>query len=323
MQAPLGTDEPLETATYEAQKGLLYAELPGNAGTVDLYLPKKSGIPAPVIVWLAGSGWMLDNGNDLGEEAAQALCAHGYAVAAVAIRSSFQAQFPAQLHDAKAAVRWLRANAETYNLDAGRIAAMGNSSGGWTATMLGVTSDVPSTEGSVGTLGPSSAVQAVIDLYGPTDFLQMDEHMPAGAGASFNERFNLLDGHNDPLSPQSRLIGAPITQHPHLVAAANPINYVGANTPPFLIAHGAEDSVVPHHQSVLLFEALSQAGASATLHSVHGYDHDHGFLSESDNAAVSTVRHSGGPATTGTANPTAPITWQTLLQFLNENLKAN
>ncbi|MFJ6457081.1 alpha/beta hydrolase fold domain-containing protein [Paenarthrobacter sp. NPDC091669] len=318
MQPPVDTDDLLKPVTYEAQKGLVYADLPGNAGTLDLYLPKESQAPAPVVVWSAGSGWSLDNGNSLGDQIAQALCEHGFAVAAIAIRSSLQAQFPAQLHDAKAAVRWLRINADAYNLDTGRIAAMGNSSGGWTAAMLGVTSNLPWAEGNVGTLGSSSAVQAVIDLYGPTDFSQMDDNMPPGATASFNERFNLEDGHSDPLSPESRLIGAPVGQDQNLVAAVNPITYVGATTPPFLIAHGDMDTLVPHHQSELLFEALSLGGTPATFHSVHGYDHNHDFLN--DDAAVSTVRHGGGrSAEMGGA--LAPITWQTILRFLNENLK--
>ena len=306
-------------AGYTAVTGLSYAELPGNAGTLDLYLPERTRGPAPVVVWTAGSGWMADNGNSEGEQVAHVLTQHGFAVAAVAIRSSSQAQYPAQLHDAKAAVRWLRAHAEEYNLDGDHMAAMGNSSGGWTSTMLGVSSNEPELEGTVGTTGPSSAVQAVVDLYGPTDFLQMDEQMLPGACESFNGLFGLSDCHNDPLSPESRLINAPIQDHPELVAAANPVTYVDADTPPFLIAHGTDDRFVPHHQSTLLFEALARAHVTATFYSIHGYGHDHGFLVETSNHAERTVRNSQADGNIVTSSD-SPLTWDTVVRFLNQHL---
>lgn len=94
-----------ETAGYTAVTGLSYADLPGIAGTVDLYLPENAEGPTPVVLWTAGSAWLADSGNREREHVAQQLTEHGYAVAAVAIRSSSQAQFPAQVHEAKAAVR--------------------------------------------------------------------------------------------------------------------------------------------------------------------------------------------------------------------------
>lgn len=312
-------EESREGLGYSAVTGLSYAELPGNAGTIDLYLPEDANGPTPIVLWSAGSGWMGDNGNGGGERVAKELTQHGYAVAAVAIRSSSQAQFPAQLHDAKAAVRWLRANAQEYGLDGDRIAAMGDSSGGWASTMLGVTSNDPALEGSVGTTGPSSAVQAVVDLFGPTDFVQMDEHMLPGACDGFNARFRLTNCHNDPRSPESLLIGAPIQERRDLAAAANPVTYVDADTPPFLIAHGTADALVPQHQSTVLFEALAEAKTDATYYSVRGYGHNTRFLDETKNHSDREVWRTKSDGTVITSSG-SPMTWDTVARFLNKKL---
>lgn len=168
--------------------------------------------------------------------------------------------------------------------------------------MLGVTSNDPDLEGEVGITGPSSGVQAVLDLYGPTDFLQMDEHMLPAACESFNTMMSISDCHNDPLSPESRLIGAPIQENPGLVAEVKPITYVDAQTPPFLIAHGTEDQLVPHHQSNLLFEAMAEARVPATFYSVAGYGHEHGFLDETSDFATAP---SSAPSLTAGSSPRA------------------
>lgn len=311
--------ESQEGLGYSAVTGLSYADLPGNAGTIDLYLPEDADGPTPIVVWSAGSGWMGDNGNAGGERVAKELTQHGYAVAAVAIRSSSQAQFPAQLHDAKAAVRWLRAHAQQYRLDGDRIAAMGDSSGGWASTMLGVTSNDPAFEGSVGTTGPSSAVQAVVDLFGPTDFVQMNEHMLPGACDSFNARFRLTNCHDDRRSPESLLIGAPIQERRDLVTAANPLTYVDADTPPFLIAHGTADALVPQHQSALLFKALAEAKTDATYYSIHGYGHNTGFLDETKNHSKREVWRTKSDGTVITSSG-PPMTWDAVARFLDREL---
>lgn len=308
-----------ESSGYTALLGLSYAELPGNAGTVDLYLPQHAKGPVPVVLWTHGSAWLGDNGNEFGDAVAKELTQHGFAVAAVAIRSSSQAQFPAQIHDAKAAVRWLRANSEKYHLDKGRIAAMGDSSGGWTASMLGATSNDPELEGQVGTKTESSSVQAVVDLYGPTDFLQMDHNMIPGACDAFNAMLGISKCHNDALSPESRLIGGAIQDNPARAMAANPIRYVDSDTPPFLIAHGVEDKLVPHDQSSLLFDALADANVRATFYSVAGYGHDYSFLNETANHAGRIVKRTKPNGEVATSNG-APITWDTVARFLKKEL---
>ena len=126
-----------------------------NGHLLDLYLPPATyGIPPPLVIWTGGSAWMADSGKEPARMIAAKLNAAGFAVAGVSIRSSSQVKFPGQLHDIKAAIRWLRANAKTYGYDPSRIAIMGDSSGGWTSVMAAVTGDVNELEGKVGLSGP-------------------------------------------------------------------------------------------------------------------------------------------------------------------------
>jgi acetyl esterase/lipase len=168
--------------------------------------------------------------------------------------------------------------------------------------MAGLTGDRPELEGSVGETGGSSRVQAVVDLYGPTDFLQMDAQMLPGACASFNELMGLTDCHDDPKSPESRLMGFPIQSRPDDVRAANPCTYASADAPPFLLAHGQLDALVPHAQSELLFAALEGAGAEATFFSVPEVGHDKGIVSPAVPEAV--VRSTSSRGTERETRPT-------------------
>src|SRR3954452_20461874 len=177
--------------------GLDYApaDPPGTRGhTLDLYLPDGDG-PLPVLIACGGSAFLDDGGSYYAAELAPWFTGAAFAVAGVCTRSSSQARFPAQVHDVKAAIRWLRAHAGEHGLDSDRFAIMGDSSGGWTAAMAGLTGD--RLEVAVGETGGSSRVQAVVDLYGPTDFLQMDAQMLPGACARFNELLGLADCHDD------------------------------------------------------------------------------------------------------------------------------
>lgn len=304
---------------YTAILGLEYAPRVGNAHVLDLYLPARSRGPAPVVIWSAGSAWLADNGNQQGERLAEQLAPHGYAVAAIAVRSSTQAAFPAQVNDGKAAIRWLRQHARRYRLDPRRFAAMGNSSGGWLAAMLGVTGGVRALEGTLGPQGHSSRVQAVIDLYGPTDFLRMDEHMLPGACAAFNRLLGLTDCHNDRLSPESRLVGCAIQTCPAATRRADPVRYVSRDDPPFMIVHGTSDPLVPHNQSELLLQALRRACGDARFVSALGRGHEHEYLDETgpftprvtrSTRGCGRVRVSGGP----------PLTWDALARFLDRAL---
>ena len=244
---------------------------------LDLYIPIGQKPPFPVVIWQKGSGWRSD-GTKGGPDAlrlAQQWAPHGYVIAAVNTRSSDQATFPAQVHDIKAAIRWLRKHAPHYRIDPDHIGIMGDSSGGWTATIAGTTCNVAALEGDVGVGGYSSCVQAVVDLYGPTDFLEMDPH-------ACRPNKGCLSGmeHDDAGSAESSLMGCAIQTCKAAVEVANPITYVTEDDPPFLIVHGENDPLVPHHESVLLFEALRAACADVRFWSLPGIGHEHPYLGD-------------------------------------------
>jgi acetyl esterase/lipase len=131
---------------------------------LDLYLPEKGGRKFPVVIWLHGGAWIR---GDKANCYAAPLVAKGYAAVSMNYRFLQHAEFPAQIEDCKAAVRWLRANAKKYNLDPERIGVMGASAGGYLAALLGTTGNAKELEGGLGNLEQSSRVQAVIDFFGP------------------------------------------------------------------------------------------------------------------------------------------------------------
>jgi acetyl esterase/lipase len=288
---------------------------------LDLYLPPGARRKAPLVIWSHGSGWLAENGREGAAALAEILNPYGFAVAGVAIRSSANARFPGQLHDIKAAIRFLRANAPRYRLDPRRFAIVGESSGGWTAAMAAVTGGVRSLEGDVGVRGPSSRVQAAVPFYPPTDFLQMDAHMIDDC-VPFNTIFGLADCHADARSPESLLVGCPIESCAARVAAANPVDYVDRHDPPALIVHGQQDLFVPFHQSTLLYEAVRRACGEAALFTLP--DAGHGFVGDPpglEDPAVtngSTVEatkrcRAGGP------RPLAP-SWDLIARWLEHQL---
>lgn len=224
---------------------------------LDLYRT-KGGKNLPLIINVHGGAFRAGSKSD-GVPAEY--LAQGYAVASIDYRLSQDAIYPAQIQDCKAAVRWLRANAAKYGMDANRFAAWGSSAGGHLAAMLGTTGDVKAFD--VGeNLHVSSRVQAVVDYFGPTDFLQMDAHrMPNG------------QQHDPAGSPESQLIGGALQDNQERAAQANPITFVTQAAPPFLICHGDADPLVPHHQSELLVAALQKAGVPVSFYTVAGAGH--------------------------------------------------
>lgn len=257
---------PRVPAGVVAHRDLAYVAGGHERQKLDLYLPEKSAGPLPVIVWVHGGGWQGGSKNQC-RPLADGFVARGYAVASIGYRLSGDAIFPAQLEDCKAAVRWLRARARDYGLDPARFAAWGSSAGGHLVALLGTTGDVPDFDVGAHRDQPSR-VQAVVDWFGPTDFNAMDRHAPPGAGLK----------HDAPNSPESKLIGAPIADPAHRakVRRADPITYVSAGDPPFLIMHGDADGTVPHHQSVLLYDALAAAGVPVRFVTLAGAGHGTG-----------------------------------------------
>lgn len=224
-----------------------------QAQRLDLFWPAEGDGPFPVIVAIHGGAFM---GGDKGDEQLTPMLAglkRGYVVASINYRMSGEACFPALIHDVKAAIRWLRAHSVEHRLDASRIAVWGGSAGGYLALMAGLTANQPELEDlGLGAEGESCAVQAVVDWFGPTDFLKMDAQLAESGLAP-----RVGEEHNGPRSPESLILGRPITTAPELVRAANPESYVHIDAPPFLIQHGLSDPIVPHQQSTGIAALLS------------------------------------------------------------------
>lgn len=222
-----------------------YAAL-SPAQKLDIYLPDEGVGPFPVILSIHGGAFMGCDKSDFQVTPMLEGLKRNYAVVAVNYRLSWEALFPALVQDAKAAVRWVRANARQYHFDPERIAAWGGSAGGYQSSMLGTSAGIPELEDlSLGNPDQLCNIQAVVSWYGPTDFLKMDEYLTAS---------NLLPPpgfrHSEPNSPESLLLGQLITEVPDKVRAANPETYLRHDAPPFLLQHGIKDPVVPVQHSI-------------------------------------------------------------------------
>lgn len=241
-----GASGPATTATPK-YADVAYASL-SSAEKLDLYIPEGSG-PFPVIINIHGGGFMM--GDKAGGDATgtiDALLSAGYAVASINYRLSAEAKAPAQIQDVKAAVRFLRAKATEYHLNSDKFGVWGGSAGGSLSALLGTSCGVQALEGAeLGNADQSSCVQAVVDWFGPIDFLQMDTQF-TGTSCPAN--------HNEANSPESQLVGAAIQDKPELSKAVNAITYITDKAPAFFIQHGTADCNVPPAQGQLLYDAL-------------------------------------------------------------------
>lgn len=244
-----------------AIRDIAYVENGHERQKLDIFLPKELGDePLPVVIWIHGGGW---RGGNRFPCPALFLVQEGYAVASLGYRLSGTATFPAQIHDCKAAIRFLRSKASNYHLDSQRFGVWGSSAGGHLVALVGTSGNAPELEGKLGVTDYSSQVQAVCDYYGPTDLLKMDEQ------SGPNSRLK----HNAPESPESRLLGGELQKMAQLAELANPITYVDSGDPPFFIVHGDKDPLVPHLQSKVLHEALTEAKVPSRLTIVPGGGH--------------------------------------------------
>ena len=239
------------------ERNVEYAHVGNRTLHLDLYFQDTAGASRPLIVWVHGGGW--SEGDKFPTPAAR-LIADGYAVASVEYRLSAEVKWPGQLYDCKAAIRWLRANAQKYNLDADHIGVWGNSAGGHLVSLLGTTGDVKELEGDEGNPDQSSRVQAVVDFYGPIDLLRMD----ATASKPKSDAADLAE---------AVMLGGRLSQNLDKVKAANPMTYISKDDPPFLAVHGTADQVVPPQQSEFFVAALKAGGVEASLENVYGAQH--------------------------------------------------
>jgi acetyl esterase/lipase len=230
----------------------------GTAAGTPLYLhlslpkplPEK---PAPVIIIVHGGGWQ-DGNRNANLMGTYKFAGSGFASASIEYRLTRQAPWPAQIQDCKCAVRYLRANAAKYHIDPAHIGALGDSAGGHLVAMMGLTDGIAEFEGDGGNAGVSSHVQAVCDMFGPTDLVAYLYAYP-------------LDHAPDQNPGMIRFLGGPVFDHLATLWKASPMAYVNtsATTPPFLILHGDHDPHVPLQQSLNLADALQKKGDDVTI----------------------------------------------------------
>jgi acetyl esterase/lipase len=234
-------------------RDLCYATVEGIELCLDLHLPdtSQSMSDAPLVVYAHGGGFMLGDKADAERERLLGLASHGVAVASINYRTAAQALFPAQIHDMKAAVRWLRANGDGYGVRSDRIGVWGASAGGYLASMVALDED-----------DPVSRVQAAVIWFAPSDLATSGRRSPL-------ERMILFP------SFEASVLGLEeVEGHPELTAPASAIHKVSAAAPPFLIAHGDADRVVPPSESSSLHDALGRAGVPSTLTYLAGAGHE-------------------------------------------------
>lgn len=262
-------------------RGITYAKVADSELALDLYLPPETTAadaktPPPLLIWIHGGGWS-EGGR--GFCPLSPLAKEGYAVASISYRLVPKALFPAQAHDAKAAVRWLRAHAADYGYDPAHIGVSGESAGGLLAALLGTSVGVAELEGDLGNNDISSRVQAVADLCGPSDFTLEDTEqadVPALLMSGDPHKVTLgktIIARNTIIT---RILGGTLAQKRELARLMSPVVHVTPDDPPFLLIHGDKDYLVPISQSEALRDALVSAGVEARLEVVPGAGHGFG-----------------------------------------------
>ena len=234
-----------------------FATVDGHELALDLYMPADANNP-PLLVWVHGGAWRAGSRKSV---STLALVQAGYAMASTSYRLSGVAPFPAQSHDIKAAIRFLRAHAADYGYDASRIGILGSSAGAHLAALVGVTNGNAELEGNVGgNLEQSSDVHAIVAYYPATNLVSiLDQSTPFG----LNLRVPALEA----------LLGGPVEEKSDLARLASPVFHVDADDPPLFLLHGDQDPQMPINQSHELHGAYKQHGLTAEFEVVHGSPH--------------------------------------------------
>lgn len=258
-----GAERALEAIKQNSvfHRNLEYARVGNRSLKLNLLVPKNSSKPTPLVIWFHGGGW--EKGSKDGPTPAAGLLLVGYAVASVEYRFLDDAPFPAQIHDCKAAVRWLRANAGKYNLDADKFAAWGHSAGGHLASLLGTSGDVEEFEGRVGrNLGVSSRVQAVCNYCGPVDFefgMEDAKRNPIPKEPAASLRKLLVEGAERDVQANAK--------------AFSPISYVSRDDAPVLMVVGSEDPIMSETHARRFTNRLRDSGVKNDLIVLRGVGH--------------------------------------------------
>jgi len=243
---------PIENRTVE--KDVVYRVFQDTSLTMDLYFPEQRGTQSPLIIYIHGGGWYSgDKATGIGLNNMPELVRRGYVVASINYRLAPRYMFPAQIEDVEYAVDFLRSNASTYRIDPAHIGVMGESAGGHLAALLGLSDERQWLDGAHGGVSQSPRVQAVVDMFGPSDLkLTFEQHW----SMLIEHVFNTSD-------PESELI-----------KRASPVTYVSRQAPPFLILHGDKDNQVSLDQSMELYSKLKAESDPATLVVVKNADHE-------------------------------------------------
>ncbi|MGI8485642.1 MAG: alpha/beta hydrolase fold domain-containing protein [Thermomicrobiales bacterium] len=249
------------TQQFILETEVQYGDGGGIPLLLDILRPAKAGLnPRPAIVYVHGGGWW-EGDRSYGYTPNLMLAKLGFFTVTISYRFSQIAPYPAQIHDVKAAIRFLRANAEAFGIDPERIGVWGHSAGGHLSALAGLHADIPELEGESGSPGYSSKVQAVVPMSPPTDFTVEWRNL---------EGISLQDVGMDAVT---QLLGGPIADKPELARLASPAALVAPGDAPSLSRQGTRDDIVPFRHAEILVEAMQQAGNEVTLITMTGVDH--------------------------------------------------
>jgi len=288
---PLGRVNGEFPDTIEFFRDLEIGKVGERSLRVNIARPKGAKQLRPAVVFVHGGGWRNGSSHISGQIAL--LAENGFVGMTVDYRLSGEAKWPAQIEDCQYAVRWLRLHAADYGVDPQRIGAWGTSAGGHLAACLGVMADIPRFLGTSGAADQSSAVQAVVDSCGPTDFIKGSNGITAAKEGQSAEIITAL-------------IGAPYEQAPGAWKDASPLAYVRPGLPPFLFVHGEIDPVVPIRHAEELSEALQASGNSTEFLRIKGGVHS--FLAPE-----------GAPP----ASPALPQIYEVIMDFFKRKLASS
>jgi acetyl esterase/lipase len=238
--------------TVSVERNIEYGKGGDMSLKLDLYSPKEHSQPLPAVIFIHGGAWKSGY-RQMYHYYCTKFAEHGYVAATISYRLISDGPFPAAVEDAKCAVRWLRANAEKFGVDPNKIAVAGGSAGGHLSMIVGFAPDTPELEGNGGHGDVSSRVQAVVNLYGPTD-------LTTEVARSKREVIRFLGDKT-------------MEQAPELYRLASPITHVTKDDPPTLILHGSIDSTVTIDHAERLVEALKKNGVEYEYYRVEGWPH--------------------------------------------------